>query len=147
MGLDAAVYRRVEELPFTNDDLRSISVDPMTGQIDFEDAMLFRAWSDKVKAAEKRIGNIASVEALRAEIERVLGESSSEALLIKKVLYSGTHSGDAICQSDFDSLKREIELVRGIAGRDASRELDGFLADMEELVVAAEQHRNPIVFV
>ncbi len=46
MGLDAAVYRRLEELPFTKEDLRFVAVDPRTGQVDFEDAALFRAWTN-----------------------------------------------------------------------------------------------------
>src|SRR2546426_585254 len=96
MGLDAAVYRRLEELPFTKDDLRFVEVDPRTGQVDFEDAALFRAWSDKVKVVQKRIGNIAMVNRLKAELERIFGDSSPETLLISKVLYSGTHSGDVI---------------------------------------------------
>jgi len=35
MGLDAAVYKRLEELPFTEQDLRFVTVDPRTGQVDF----------------------------------------------------------------------------------------------------------------
>jgi hypothetical protein len=147
MGLDAAVYRRLDELPFTKEDLRFIEVDPRTGQVDFEDAALFRAWSDKVKVVEKRIGNIALVNLLKAELERVLGESSSETLLISKVLYSGTHSGDVISKEDLGSLKHEIALVRGVTGHQKSSELESFLADMEELVTASERHGNPIVFV
>ena len=80
MGLDAAVYRRLEELPFTKEDLRAIAVDPRTGQVDFEDGALFKAWSDRVKAVEKRIGNIALVNLLKSELERILGPSSSANL-------------------------------------------------------------------
>ena len=147
MGLDAAVYRRLEELPFTRDDLRFITVDPRTGEVDFEDASLFRAWCDRVKAAEKRIGNIALVNFLKSEIEKILGHSSSATLLISRVLYSGTHSGDIISKEDLGSLKQEIALVRGIAGHQASPGLRSFLADMEELVATSEQHGNPIVFI
>lgn len=147
MGLDAAVYKRLEELPFTKEDLRFIAVDPRTGQLDFEDAALFRAWSDKIKVVEKRIGNIALVDLLKTELERVLGESSSNTVLISRVLYSGTHSGDVISKEDLGSLRHEIALVRGITGHQISSELDGFLADMEELVTASERHGNPIVFV
>ncbi len=95
---------------------------------------------------EKRIGNMALVDDLKAEIAKTLGESSSETLLMTKILYSGTHSGDVISTTQFDSLRREIALVRGLAGR-LSSQLRIFLADMEELIVAAEQHGNPIVFV
>jgi hypothetical protein len=147
MGLDAAVYKRLEELPFTKEDLRFVAVDPRTGQVDFEDAALFRTWSDKVKVVEKRIGNIALVSLLRAEMERILGGQSSGTLLIRKVLYSGTHSGDIISKEDLSSLKHEITSVRGTTGHRLSPELESFLADMEELIAASERHGNPIVFV
>lgn len=147
MGLDAAVYRRLEELPFAKEDLPFVAVDPRTGQVDFEDAALFKAWSDRVKAVEKRIGNIALVNVLKSELEGILGQSSSETLLITKVLYSGTHSGDIIAKEDLGSLKHEIALVRGLAGRQPSLELASFLADIEELVAASEMHGNPIVFI
>ena len=147
MGLDAAVYRRLEELSFTEKDLSSITVDPKTGQVDFEDPALFRIWRDKIKAVEKRIGNSSFVNLLKTEIEELLGHSTAEMLLISKVLYSGTHSGDMISKHDLDYLRREIGLIRGIAGSHGSPELGNFLADMEELVVASEKHRNPIVFI
>ncbi|HUO27180.1 MAG TPA: hypothetical protein VMU61_16050 [Candidatus Aquilonibacter sp.] len=147
MGLDAAVYKRLEELPFTKEDLRFVAVDPRTGQVDFEDAALFRAWSDKVKVVEKRIGNIALVSLLRAEMEKILGAQSSGTLLIRKVLYSGTHSGDIISKEDLSSLKHEIASVRKTTGQQLSPEVESFLADMEELIAASERHGNPIVFV
>ncbi|MFZ0732059.1 MAG: hypothetical protein WAM79_07020 [Candidatus Sulfotelmatobacter sp.] len=147
MGLDAAVYKRLEELPFTKEDLRFVAVDPRTGQVDFENAALFRTWSDRVKVVEKRIGNIALVNLLRAEMERILGRQSSETLLIRKVLYSGTHSGDIISNEDLTSLKHEIASVRGTTAHRLSPDLERFLADMEELIAASERHGNPIVFV
>jgi hypothetical protein len=146
MGLDAAVYKRLDEIPFTNEDLSSIEVDPRTGQVDFEDASLFKIWGDRVKAVQKRIGNIALVDCLKAEIENILGHSSSQTLLINKVLYSGTHSGDIISEEYLDSLRNEITLVRGISGSQMSSDLGNFLTDMELLIAASEQHGNPIVF-
>jgi len=147
MGLDAAVYKQLNELPFTKEELRFISLDPRTGQVDFEDAALFRTWHNKIKAAEKRIGNIALVDLLRAEIEKILGPSSSETLLISRVLYSGTHSGDMILVDDLFSLKQEFALIRGLAENCISPQLENFLADMEELIAASERNSNPIVFI
>jgi hypothetical protein len=147
MGLDATVYRRLDELPITKEDLRLIAVDPRTGQVDFEDAALFNAWRDKVKVVEKRIGNMTMVDRLKAEVDRILGDSSSETLLVSKVLYSGTHSGDIISLNELDRLKAEIALVRGITEPQMSPELKHFLSDMQELIGASEKHRNPIVFV
>lgn len=147
MGLDAAVYKQLDELLFTKADLRFVEVDPRTGEVDFENAALYHAWKDKVRAVDKRIGNITAVSLLRAELEEILGPSSSETLLISKVLYNGTHSGDIISLEHLSSLRHEIALVRGIAEGKRSRELENFLADMEELATASERHGNPIVFV
>jgi hypothetical protein len=147
MGLNAAVYRRLEGLPLAKEDLRFVAVDPRTGQLDFEDAALFRTWGDRAKAVEKRIGNIALVNLLKAEIETKLGPSGPESFLVRKVLYSGTHSGDIVSKDELSSVTREIALIRGLAGQQVSPELATFLADMEELVAASEMHRNPIVFI
>jgi hypothetical protein len=147
MGLDAAVYKRLDELPFTGDELCFITVDPRTGEIDFEgNQLLFQTWHEKVRLA-KRIGNIAFVDLLRAELEKILGSSNLRSLLIDRVLYDGTHSGDIIPKEDLPPLRREIALIRGLAGDRASSELESFLADIEELAAASEKNGNPIVFV
>lgn len=147
MGLNAAVYRKITELPFTERDLSFVTVDPMTGQVDLDDAAVYQAWSDKVKVVEKRIGNAALVNELRTEVEHLLGRSSSTSLLIRRVLYNGTHSGDIIANSDLGLLKREIGIVRGIQEHQVSHELERFLAAMEELADASEGNGNPIVFI
>jgi len=67
--------------------------------------------------------------ALKEEQEKIRGDSSSATLLISKILYSGTHSGDVIPRDDLDSLKHEIALVRGVAGSKKSSELESFLAE------------------
>ncbi len=146
MGLDATVYRRIEELPFTKEDLRLIAVDPRTGQVDFADVAMDRAWSSKVKAVEKRIGNIAMVHFLRAELEAILASSGSDTVLIGKVLNNGVHAGDILSLDDLGSLRNEIALVRRIVSTELSPEVESFFADMEELADASERHRNPIVF-
>ena len=147
MGLNAAVYKQLRELPFTKEELHNITVDQTTGEIDFEDAGLFKAWRDKVRAVEKRIGNITLVHQLRTELQKVLGDSASETILLSRVLYDGTHGGDMISLGRLLQLKDEIVLTRGIAGQDISPELSRFLTDMEELILASERHKNPIVFV
>lgn len=147
MGLNAAVYKKITELPFTNSEQGRVSVDPMTGQVDFEDAALFNEWGSKVKATEKRLGNIALVEQLKKELQGIGTGSSSKSLLFSRVLYRGTHSGDIISYEQLSVLKHEIDSVRGAAGPRLSPELETFLTDMEELANASERHGNPIVFV
>jgi hypothetical protein len=147
MGLDAAVYKRLDELPFTEQDLHLVTVDPRTGQINFEDAALFRAWDDRIVAVHKRIGNMTLVKSLRTELEGFRRGSHSTGILITKILYSATHSGDIISKEDFGPLRNEIRFVRELAQEHASHELTNFLRDIEELMAASEQHGNPIVFI
>ena len=147
MGLDAAVYKRLDELSFTKEDLCYVDVDPRTGVVDIENAALYKVWSDKVTVVKKRIGNIALVNHLKAELEKILGNSSSEMILIRQVLYSGTHCGDIISPDDLASLRHEIALVRGVVGSQISHEVESFFVDMEELVDASERNGNPIVFI
>ncbi len=147
MGLNAAVYKRIKELPFTSAELRFVSVDPITGEVDFENATLFNEWSGKVRAIEKRLGNVALIRLLKEEVEDIFGKSSSDTYLVSKVLYSGTHSGDIISAEHLYALKQEIASVREVAGRQLSSELVTFLTDMEELADESERHGNPIVFI
>jgi hypothetical protein len=147
MGLNAAVYWPKEMLGFSEEDLPNIDVDPRTGQFYFETAELDKVWGEKIKAVDKRIGNISSVGLLRQEIEGVLGTSHPETLLISRVLYNGVHSGDIIQRKELGELRREIALVRDASGHSSSAELEVFLADMHDLIDASEKCGNPIVFI
>jgi hypothetical protein len=81
--------------------------------------------------------------------ERVASALASipNPLLITKVLYSGTHSGDVLNASDLPQLQREIQMVKENAGGPAALEIQQFLGDIEELIRAAQEQGNPIVFV
>lgn len=147
MGLNAAVYRKLQELPFTEEELCFVSVDPRTGQIDFESPAVYARWHNEVRAASKRIGNISSVHILKGEIEALLGDTDEGGVLLGKVLQSGVHSGDILDADDVRKLKSELCSLKISGDRRLSAELQHFLDDMDELVVASEKHENPIVFI
>jgi hypothetical protein len=148
MGLDAVVYRRLEEVPFPSDsDLSSVRVDELTGEVHFENAEAAVTRREDVVAIKKRLGNMALIAVLYKEISRVLGRSSPPSMLLSKVLYDGTHSGDVIPVEELDRLKHEICLVREKAHSQGSHELEEFLSRIEELITASERQGNPIVFV
>ena len=67
-------------------------------------------------------------------------------MLLTKVLYSGTHSGDAINDSDFPQLQLEIEKICQTVGPTAV-EIKQLLQNLEELIRTAQDEGNPIVFV
>jgi hypothetical protein len=143
MGLDAVVYRNKGNLPFDADALGA-SLDPTTGEYYFSDAELERRFpSETRESVRKRIGNIALISELRRQAGMVLEENS---VVLSKVLYSGTHSGDAIEAKVFPCLEQELSSLLRHAEKVGSEYLKQFAADMIELITAAKSEGNPIVF-
>ena len=148
MGLDAVVYRRLEEIPFASgSDLSSVRVDELTGEVHFEDFEASAPRQEDTAAIKRRLGNMALVVTLHENISRILGHRGRNSLLLTKVLYDGTHAGDFIPIEDLDHLKDEVQFVRNHVLPSASAELEEFLFTMGELISVSEQQGNPIVFV
>jgi hypothetical protein len=137
MGLDARVYINLKRLPAAVD-LKRVSVDSQTGEVVADTGQRFIA-------LEKRLGNSARVQWLGERVAGALTQIPS-SLLITRVLYSGTHSGDIIEAADLPQLQREIQMVRENTESDEV-EVQRFLTDFEDLLRAAEEQLNPIVFV
>ena len=97
-------------------------------------------------AARERLGNEHLVTLLRAELFN-LGFENDTSLILRKILYSGTHSGDVISADDFNGLKRELAYITEMSLPRGSTALLSFLAKMQNLVAVAEEQGNPIVFV
>ena len=108
----------------------------------FEDDKSARKYDDHREAVSHRLGNVALIGTLRDEVSRLIGP---ESFLERKVLYSGVHSGDTIPLQELDELSAELSRIRDI-GRSSAymRELAGAL---EQLIQAAKNEGNPIVFV
>ena len=142
MGLNAVVYRNI-----TNIDLGeardAAKVDAETGEVYFENHRIARdVQRDSLKAAEVRIGNVAEVDALRAEIIRLIGPASQ---ICSRVLHSGSHSGDVIRVSELPALASEVQEIHKTGP--ASQRLRHFLHSLQALILAATHQGNPIVFV
>ena len=145
MGLDATVYVHRDHLPFDVDDSQA-RVDEETGEVFFDDPALEPPGVEFVALA-KRLGNIDMIHYLAKKIKDVLDDASaSEPLLLKKVLYSGSHCGDWIGLEDLARLREEIVSVLSLTEGHRSAELQTFLDDMRELADRAEEEGNPIVF-
>jgi|SRR3984893_8318354 hypothetical protein len=141
MGLDVHVFLNKQHLPFDADELGA-EFDQETGEYFFYDIELDRKYSLEARmACHKRIGNIAAVAELRDEAGRVLDEAS---VVVSKVLYSGTHSGDCLKSEVFADLEQELALLRSASH--VSESMQEFVRDMEELMSAAKAEGNPIVF-
>ena len=140
MGLNAVVYRKKEHLQLGPDEERATLI-PATGEVYFEDPKLDRKYLYKREAVAHRLGNISAISILSDEIAKLIG---SESFLERKVLYSGTHSGDFIPIRDLDQLSAELRRVR--ESGHSSLLMQEFVSALEELIQAAKEEDNPIVF-
>jgi hypothetical protein len=147
MGLDAIVYRSKANLPFDADVVGAV-VDETTGEYCFPDQNLESAlerefpWETRI-AVRKRIGNIALVAAVRENAGEILG---GDSIILSKVLYSGTHSGDSIPLDLISALEGELFRLRRYADQNEVDHLKRFVTDMLDLVGGAKREGNPIVF-
>jgi len=141
MGLDAVVYRNREHVEMGRDGEHAIVI-PETGEVYFEDDRLARKYDHKRKAVEHRLGNISAAAELCDEVTRLIGP---ESMTVQRILYSGTHGGDTIPLSDLPELSAELHVIRR-SGR-ASAHLHQLVGALEELIQAAKEEANPIVFV
>lgn len=147
MGLDAVVYRNKANLPFDADAVGAV-VDESTGEYYLSDPNLEPAFEREFPretriAVQKRIGNIALVAALREDAKQVLEDHS---IILSKVLYSGTHSGDSIPFNLTSALEAELFRLRRYAEQNHVDHLKQFVTDMQDLVGGAKREGNPIVF-
>ncbi len=138
MGLSARVYTHFKRLSAAID-LDQLSVDPDTGEVTSES-------NEQFIALEKEFGNVSMIAWLASRMTDLLFDVPTSVLL-SKVLYSGSHSGDFISSSDFPALQREIDVIRHRCGESQVPEIDRFLAKLEELIQTAQEESNPIVFV
>jgi hypothetical protein len=141
VGLNAVVYRKREHLQLGPDEEHATPI-PETGEVYFEDPKLDRKYLHKREAVTRRLGNITAISILRAELSKLIGPESS---LERTVLYSGTHSGDFISIRDLGQLSAELRRVRETGH--SSPLMREFTSALEELIQAAKEEGNPIVFV
>jgi hypothetical protein len=141
MGLDAVVYRNRQHLQLELDETAGQLI-PETGEVYFESDEISRKYLHKRHAVKHRLGNLAEIAALRSEVTQF---GAPKDILLEKVLYSGSHSGDFIPLELLPLLSAEIKSIYNSSG--ASSELLEFLGSMEDLIRAAKDEGNPIVFV
>ena len=141
MGLDAIVYRNAGHLQLGRDKEHA-KFDSATGEVYFEDPKLDRKYFRKREAVAHRLGNVTAISILRDEVARLLGP---ESFLGRKVLYSGLHSGDALPLEELDQLSADLLHIRETSR--ASPLMLELVSALEQLIQAARDEGNPIVFV
>jgi len=111
------------------------------------DAVVYKKASpdaESLPAIVKRLGNASMIAWLANEI---LSFNPKGSILIENVLYSGSHSGDAISLELLDTLQDEVDRISLEADKRKIEELRTFLQDMTELIQAAKEQQTPIIFV
>jgi len=142
MGLDAVVY--MNKLNLGIDQLGdSLQIDEQTGEVYPTPGDGLVRPAQIFTAIHRRLGNASMIGSLASEISLVLDANS---ILLKRVLYRSSHSGDRIEVDDLSNLESEINLVRQRTKDAQSGELDTFLTALAELIDAAKHEKNPIVF-
>jgi hypothetical protein len=144
VGLDVVVYRNRKHIEMGPDNARA-NVFHKTGELYFEDDKndkLLRKYQHKIQAVAHRLGDVALISTLNDEVSQLIGP---ESFLGRKILYLGTHSGDAIPLQEIDELSAEINRISetGLS----SPMMQEFVSALEELIEAAKEEGNPIVFV
>jgi len=130
MGLDAVVYFRPDTVAYRGG---QPNADSETGFL-----------LEEIPVIRKRLGNASMIASIADEILPLLGPDS---LLLSKVLYSGSHSGDSIGVQELDTLDAEISRTKVKGSASLSPVLETFLQNMSDLVREAKDQKSPIVFV
>jgi hypothetical protein len=102
------------------------------------DAVIYDA-QEEHELASKRLGNVSHIAFLREYAIHMLG---TESLVVSKILYNGTHSGDSLAVSELQPLTSELLALEQTADRSAQT----FARDMLELVHTASTLVRPIHF-
>jgi len=144
MGLDAVVYKNRNNLLL--DDVKTALIDGQTGEVYFEDPGVAAKYREQsFVAVHRRLGNVANIDSVRSEIPSEVADELP--VLLGKVLYSGSHSGDVIDIGLLNSLEDQVELLSKSTSDIGSPALATFLGNMRDLIRVARSEQNPIVFV
>ncbi len=140
MGLSAVVYRSKKHLGLIDE--HGVYAEPDTGEVLLPNEELSSKFKDQRYSEDQHFGNIAEIGELREEAIELIG---IEAVLVKTVLYSGSHSGDTVGSELFSALSTEIASLR--SSPRTSAQMKELLNSLDKLIQAARREDNPIVFV
>lgn len=164
MSLRAVVYcdcveKGLLRIPHPLPDLLSIDPSgcPAISSEDAADAKSHDRWEvqrpcphDRFWLIERYLGNISSIGVIRQAID---GLSASDQrgrypVLLSKVLYSGSHSGDFLTIEEVVRLRDELDHLRKTLDEQSDNRatLREFLSRMDELVCASLTVGKPISF-
>jgi hypothetical protein len=140
MSLSAVVYTNIKNLEI---DESLLDIDEHTGEVFFIDEDT--DFNEEVFVATyKRLGNMETVNYLYGKISSFLSKEYS--ILLTKILYNASHSGDKIDFTEMEKLQSEIDCIRKKVNSNdwCTQE---FLDTLSKLASTSIKEKNPIVFV
>ncbi len=97
-------------------------------------------------AASVRLGNVATIGSIRQALE---AEANRFPILLGKVVYSGSHTGDWLTPPEVLALNAELESI-AVSSSGMSAEMrsvmEGFAFPLREVCKAALQMKKPVRF-
>lgn len=138
MGLNAVVYTNKSNLAQELQD-SSLLTDAETGEVHPTPRDAKRYSAEMFTAAHKRLGNSSLIGRVANEVSHTV---SRDSVLMRKVLSSGSHSGDVVALNDVGRLESEINLVRQKTAGVRSTDLENFLNSLLELIEAAKRQKK-----
>lgn len=120
--------------------------DPSDAEWDAHDQWFEKSCEHSGYLVAVRLGNINLIARLREFLKHLQGNPGPKfPILLNKVVYDGTHSGDWIAGDQAPTLLAEVDTV--LHSRDILDELENeFFSNMRSLCLASIETGNPIVF-
>lgn len=140
MGLNIVVFRNAFDMIKEFGD-KSFEADPETGEVISIDGVEITIEDHILRAYEARLGNTSEIGFIDNLVKHALDRSDS--FISRKILYSGSHSGDIISSDDLQNLSEEISFLKG-------KNIDNlkhFIDQMDLAISSSQEQRNPIVFI
>jgi hypothetical protein len=158
MGLDAYVRctcirdgrAKAHPMPdrflFDESNAPSLTGDPTEEEWELHDQWVQQSCEHEGFLISEFLGNITRAQHLRQFLKGLQGNPGPKfPILLKQVVYDGTHTGDWIPLEETPDLMREVDLVLGSFDILTESEKD-FFQSMKRLCEASIATGNPIVF-
>ena len=124
----------------------SLSGDPTEEEWEAHDAWVQGACEHEGLLVSEFLGNITRVQHVREFLRRLQGDPGPKfPVLLKRVVYDGTHTGDWVPVKQSAPLLREVTLVLGSSDILTQGEKE-FFESMKRLCEASITSKNPIIF-
>jgi hypothetical protein len=123
-----------------------LSGDPTEEELEAHDAWCTESCQHGGYLLSLFLGNITRIQHLRAFLRGLQGKPGPRfPLLLEKVIYNGTHTGDWIPREESPALLKEVETV--LLSRDILSDSEKeFFENMKQLCEASVETGNPILF-